>query len=79
MRTMLLATAAAIMLAAPAAAQVYFRDGPGGFDVRVGHEFSYGERYYDRDWADGSDHCRTISSRMALPNGRVTYRTRRVC
>jgi hypothetical protein len=80
MRTLFLAATAAAMLASPAGAQVYFDSGPGGFDLRVGRDFSYGERY-DLGWrgAYASGDCRLVRSRMAHPNGRMTYRTWRQC
>lgn len=81
MRTMILAATAVVSLAAPATAQVYFDSGPRGFEVQVGRDFSYGERYSDRSWdsAYGRGYCRVIKSRMVLPDGHVTYRSRRVC
>lgn len=78
MRTMLLAAAAAVMLAAPASAQVYFGADPGGIDVQVGPRY---HRYYDHDWDRSYDRadCRVIRSRIVRPDGSVVYRTKRVC
>lgn len=83
-----LTAAAALGVAAPASAQVYFGAGPGGVEVGVG-----GPRYYDDDdryrygyrhrpayraYAYGDD-CRVIRSRVETPSGRVIVRTRQVC
>ncbi len=82
MRTMLLTAAAAVMLAAPASAQVYFDTGPGGVEVQVGPRYHrYYDRDYDRDWGRAYDwgRCRVIRSRIVRPDGSVVYRTRRIC
>lgn len=80
-----LTAAAALGVAVPASAQVYFGAGPGGVEVGVG-----GPRYYDRDYYGYryrpgyrayayDDDCRTIRSRTVTPSGRVIVTTRRVC
>ena len=89
MRTMLLAAAAAaavtVTVAAPASAQVYLGADPGGVGVQVGPlGVGVGPRYdgrYYRDWDDSynAGYCRAIRSKTVLPDGRVVYRTRRVC
>lgn len=87
MRTMLLAAAAVVALAAPASAQVYFGADPGGVGVQVGPFDAgvgprYERRYYnDHDWdrAYNRGSCHVIRSRIVRPDGDVVYRTRRVC
>jgi hypothetical protein len=72
MRKFLLAAtgAAALIVAVPASAQVYY-DEPGA-GVRVGPlEFGVGPRY-SRD-------CRLVRERIERPDGRVIYRTHRIC
>lgn len=89
MRTLLigLTAAAALGVAAPASAQVYFGAGPGGVEVGVGgpryyrdYHYDYGYRYRPayRAYAYG-DECRVIRSRVETPSGRVIIKTRRVC
>jgi hypothetical protein len=80
-----LAAAAALGVAAPASAQVYFGAGPGGVEVGVGD----GYRGHHRHWRHGDrrhwrgayawDRCRVIRERIVRPNGRVVVRTREVC
>ncbi|ARQ00466.1 hypothetical protein [Pseudorhodoplanes sinuspersici] len=95
MKTLLfgVAAAGALLVAAPASAQVYFGADPGGVGVQVGPiGAGVGPRYWD-DWryrdgpyrrayrdsyAYGGD-CRTIRSRTTTPGGRVIVKTRRVC
>jgi hypothetical protein len=82
MRTSLfiLAGAVALAVAAPASAQVYLgTDGPG-----VGVHIGVGERHhrrvhrdYDDTYARGA--CREVRSKTFRPDGRVVYRTKRVC
>jgi hypothetical protein len=87
MRKMLfgLTAAAALAVAAPASAQVYFGAGPGGVEVGVGgpryyHDrYDYGYRYRPGYRAYAYDDCRTIRSRTVTPSGRVIIKTRRVC
>jgi hypothetical protein len=82
MRTSLfiIVAAAALAVAAPASAQVYLgSDGPGvGVHIGVGdgpHRRVY--REYDDSYARGS--CREVRSKTYRPDGRVVYRTKRVC
>jgi hypothetical protein len=82
MRTTLfiLAGAMSLAVAAPASAQVYLgTDGPGvGVHIGVGerqHRRVYRERY--DGYARGD--CREVRTKTYRPNGRVVYRTRRVC
>jgi hypothetical protein len=90
MKTMLLAAAAAVALAAPASAQVYFGADPGGVGVQVGplgagvgprYDRPYYGGYYGDDWdhAYNAGDCRVIRSKIVRPDGRVVYRTRRMC
>jgi hypothetical protein len=87
MKTILfaLASAAAATIAAPASAQVYFGADPGGVGVQVGPLGAgvgprYERRYYD-DWdhAYNAGDCRIIRSKIVRPDGRVEFRSRRVC
>ena len=69
------AAAAALMIAAPASAQVYFGADPGGVGVQVGpFGAGIGTPYSYRE-----PDCRIIRERTVTPNGRVIYRTHRVC
>ena len=87
MKTLLMAAAAAVTLAAPASAQVYFGADPGGVGVQVGPFDAgvgprYEQRYYgDRDWDRSYNRydCRVIRSKIVRPDGDVVWRTRRVC
>lgn len=84
MRTILMATAAAAALgmAAPASAQVYFGADPGGAGVQVGpFGFGVGPRYdrgYYRDY-DYAYRCPMVRERIVTPRGEVVYRMRRDC
>lgn len=87
MRTSLLAltAAAAVTVAAPASAQVYFGADPGGVGVQVGPLGAgvgprYEGRYYD-DWdrSYNAGYCHVVRSKIVRPDGRVEFRTRRVC
>ncbi|HWV55511.1 hypothetical protein [Pseudorhodoplanes sp.] len=72
------AAAAALFIAAPASAQVYFGADPYGAGVQVG-PFGAGVGGYGyRDAYRGPD-CRIIRERAVTPNGRVIYRSQRVC
>jgi hypothetical protein len=88
-----LAAAAALGVAAPASAQVYFGAGPGGVAVGVGdgwyaHGRHWGHRHrghwrhgHYRPWrgAYAWGNCRVIRERIVRPSGRVVWRTREVC
>jgi hypothetical protein len=83
MRTtlLILAGAAALAVAAPAQAQVYLgTDGPGvGVHIGVGerHHRRVYRQYDDDTYARGS--CREVRSKTYRPDGRVVYRTKRIC
>lgn len=84
MRTSLfiLASAATLAVATPAMSQVYFGADDRGVHVGVGDGDRYHHRRvyrdYDEDtYARGS--CREIRSKTYTPDGRVVYRTKRVC
>ena len=79
MRTMLLAAAAAVTLAAPASAQVYFGADPGGVGVQIGpFDAGVGPRYERRAYGDDWDRayargdCRVIRFKIVRPDGGVT-------
>jgi hypothetical protein len=83
-----LAAAAALGVAAPASAQVYFGAGPGGVELGVGDGYRGYRGYGHRHWGDGPrwrggayawGRCRVIRERIVRPNGRVVVRTREVC
>lgn len=76
MKTLILgsAVAAALLIAAPASAQVYLGADPYGAGVQVG-PFGAGVGTYGYRDAD----CRIIRERVVTPNGRVIYRSQRVC
>jgi hypothetical protein len=80
-----LTAAAALGVAAPASAQVYFGAGPGGVEVGVGGPRYYDHGYYGHRYRPGyrayayGDDCRVIRSRVETPSGRVIIKTRRVC
>jgi hypothetical protein len=85
MKRVLLAslTAAAVLAAMPASAQVFVGADRGGagvqvgpFGVGVGPRFGYGYDY-DRDYAYGR--CRVVRERIVTPGGHVIWRTRRDC
>ena len=82
------ATAAALVTAVPASAQVYFGADPGGAGVEVGpFGFGVGPRYgardhwRDREWRDDYAYapCRVVRERVRTPSGRVVIRTHRDC
>jgi len=84
-----LTTAAALGVAVPASAQVYFGADPGGVGVQVGPVGAgVGPRYWDdrrayRDYeyrgAYARGDCRVIRERTVTPSGRVVMTTRRIC
>jgi hypothetical protein len=90
MRTILFALTgvAALAVAAPASAQVYLGADERGAGVQVGplgvgvgpdydrHERRV-YREYDDSYARGS--CREVRSRSVRADGRIVYRTKRVC
>jgi hypothetical protein len=84
MRGILIATtaAAALCVAAPASAQVYFGADPGGAGVQVGpFGLGVGPRYdrgYYRDY-DYAYRCPLVRERFVTPRGEVVYRTHREC
>ena len=74
-----MAAAAAATLAAtvPASAQIYLGADPDGapFGFGVGPRYGWrGDEYY----AYGAD-CPVIRERVVTPDGRVIYRTQRIC
>jgi len=76
------AMAAAVGLAAPASAQIWAGADPGGVGVRVGPfgvgvgpDYGWGSHGPYYGYAD----CRVIRERIVRPNGRVMWRSRRVC
>jgi hypothetical protein len=84
-----LVAAAALVVAAPASAQVFIGADSGGAGVQlgpvgvgVGPRFSddgyYRRRGYNANAYYGGD-CRLIRSRVVTPSGRVVVRTRRAC
>ena len=81
MRKLLMAAAAAGTLVAtvPASAQIYLGADPG---VQIGpFGFGVGPRYGwrgDEYYAYGAD-CSVVRERVVTPDGRVIYRTQRVC
>lgn len=83
MRKLLMAAAAAgtLVAAVPASAQVYLGADPGA-GVQVGpFGFGVGPRYGwrgDDYYAYGAD-CPVVRERIVTPDGRVIYRTQRVC
>jgi hypothetical protein len=85
MKKILLAslTAAAVLAAMPASAQVFMGADRGGagvqvgpFGVGVGPRFGYGYGDRDRDYAYG---CPVVRERIVTPRGNVIWRTRRDC
>lgn len=83
MRSILIATtaAAALCVAVPASAQVYFGAGPGGAGVEVGpFGFGVGPRY-DRGYRDYdyAYRCPLVRERIVTPRGEVVYRMHRDC
>jgi hypothetical protein len=84
MRKLLMAAAAAGTLVAtvPASAQIYLGADPDGAGVQVGpFGFGVGPRYGwrgDEYYAYGAD-CPVIRERVVTPDGRVIYRTQRIC
>ena len=79
MRKLLMAAAAAgtLVAAVPASAQVDLGADPGGAGVQVGpFGFGVGPRY--DYYAYGAD-CPVVRERIVTPDGRVIYRTQRVC
>ena len=87
MKTFLIgsAAAAALMIAVPANAQVYFGADPGGVGVQVGPfgagvggPYGYRDGYGYRDAYRGPD-CRLIRERTVTPSGRVIVRSHRIC
>ena len=84
MRKLLIAAAAAgtVVATVPASAQIYLGADPDGAGVQVGpFGFGVGPRY---GW-HGDDHdaygadCPVLRERVITPDGRVIYRTQRVC
>ena len=76
-----IATAATIVTAAPAMAQVYgFGPGDGGVSVRLGDRYDRWERPRHRDYyaMRGSD-CRVTVVRRHRPDGSVVVRRIRDC
>jgi hypothetical protein len=77
----IVAGVAALGLAAPAsAAQLHIGTDEGGVSVGVGPDHRrHGRDYraYDDSYARGS--CREVRSKTYRPDGRVVYRTKRVC
>jgi hypothetical protein len=72
------AAAAALLVAVPASAQVYIGADPYGAGVQVG-PFGAGVGAYGYRDAYREPDCRIIRERTVTPNGRVIYRTQRVC
>jgi hypothetical protein len=83
MRKVLFAAAAvaALIAAVPASAQVYLGADPGGAGVQVGpFGFGVGPRYGWRDHAnDYAYNCPLVRERIVTADGRVIFRTHRVC
>jgi hypothetical protein len=84
------AAAAALVVAVPASAQVYFGADPGGAGVQVGpfgagvgprYSDPYGYRGYrgSEYYAYGAANCSTMRERVITPSGRTIYKTHRVC
>ncbi len=69
------AAAAALLIAAPAGAQVYLGADPGGAGVRVG-PFSAG---VGTPYSYREPDCRIVRERIVTPDGRVVFRSQRVC
>ena len=81
MRTTLLVLtgAVALAIAAPAAAQVYIgTDGP-GVGVRIGPDDHHRRVHRDYDDSNARGSCREERTRITTDDGRVIYRTKRVC
>ncbi len=77
------ATAALLVAAVPASAQLYFGADPGGVGVQVGpFGAGVGPRYGWSDdgngYAYGPD-CPLVRERIVTPSGQVIFRTHRVC
>ena len=67
--------AAALLIAAPASAQLYFGADPYGAGVQVGPlGFGVGAPYAYRN-----PDCRIIRERTVSPSGRVIVRSQRIC
>jgi hypothetical protein len=91
MKTLVIAaaTAAALVTAAPASAQVFLGAGPGGAGVEVGpFRAGVGPRYgwrdhyrHHRHWRGGYAYapCRVVRERVRTPSGRLIIRTHRDC
>ena len=84
----LAAVGAALIVAAPASAQVYFGAGPNGFGVHIGPNApDYNWRADRRDNWRGRDFrnsygygsCETVRERTVNRSGRVVYSTHRIC
>jgi hypothetical protein len=94
-KLLIAATAAATLIAVPAAAEDVFvgadRSGVGvqvgpvgvGVGPRFGWDdgYRYRHRHYGHDgyYAYGSADCRTIRERTVTPSGRVIVQTKRIC
>jgi hypothetical protein len=81
MKTLLIgsAAAAALLIAVPASAQVYFGADPGGVGVQVGPlGAGVGPAYHPR-YSYREPECRIVRERTVTPSGRVIVRTHRVC
>jgi hypothetical protein len=75
----LVAAAATLGFAAPAAAQVVIRGGDDGVKVRVGgHDRGYHRGHYYRGHY-ARERCRVVKTRTVTPGGRVIIKTRRTC
>jgi hypothetical protein len=82
------ATAAALIAAAPATAQVYFGADRGGagvevgpFGVGVGPRYGWRDHWRGHDWRGDYAYapCRTVRERVRTPSGRLIIRTHRDC
>jgi hypothetical protein len=83
---MLGAVGAALIVAAPASAQITFGAGPNGFGVHVGpnapdYNWRAGRRdnWRDRDFRDSYGNCEIVRERTVNRSGRVVYSTHRIC
>jgi hypothetical protein len=75
------AAAAALIVAVPASAQMYLGADPDGAGVQVGpFGFGVGPRYGLRDRGyDNAYNCPLVRERIVTADGRVIFRTHRVC
>ncbi len=76
----LMSAAAIVTVAAPAWSQeVSVGPGRGGVEVGVGPRYDRDDWRYRHHYGVARDECRVTRERIETPNGRVIYRTKRVC